>query len=141
MLEELLIVMLYSVVGIILMMVGTEFIDLIIPCEFSEEINKGNTAVSHVMMGSNIGIALIIRSAIMSPSFTQLEQEILAGLASTFIYFVVGLVMLVVGYYAIALFNRKYKLSEEISEGNTAAGQVVMGLFIGIAIVVSGVIM
>lgn len=141
MLEELLIVMLYSVIGIILMMVGTEFIDLIIPCEFSEEITKGNTAVSHVMMGSNIAIALIIRAAIMSPSFTQLEQEILAGLASTFIYFVVGLVMLVVGYYAIALFNRKYKLSEEISEGNTAAGQVVMGLFIGIAIVVSGVIM
>lgn len=141
MLEELLIVMLYSVIGIILMMVGTEFIDLIIPCEFSEEITKGNTAVSHVMMGSNIGIALIIRAAIMSPSFTQLEQEILAGLASTFIYFVVGLVMLVVGYYAIALFNRKYKLSEEIGDGNTAAGQVVMGLFIGIAIVVSGVIM
>ena len=44
------------------------------------------------------------------------------------------------GYLATKLINRKYELNEEIGKGNTAAGIMVSGIFIGIAILISGVI-
>ena len=44
------------------------------------------------------------------------------------------------GYKITSLFNRKYDLGNEVLKGNTAAGLVIAGLFIGIAIIISGVI-
>ena len=44
------------------------------------------------------------------------------------------------GYIIVSLFNKKYNLNEEIGNGNTAAGIMVFGIFIGLAIVISGVI-
>ena len=38
------------------------------------------------------------------------------------------------------LFNTKYNLNKEIGEGNGAAGLMVMGMFIGLSIVISGAI-
>lgn len=37
-------------------------------------------------------------------------------------------------------FNKRYNLNDEISKGNRAAGIMIMGLFIGLGIVISGVI-
>ena len=38
------------------------------------------------------------------------------------------------------VFNKKYDLNKEIGEGNPAAGIMVMGMFIGLALLISGVI-
>ncbi len=53
----------------------------------------------------------------------------------------VGVIFLDIGYYLVSLFNRKYNLNDEIGNGNTAAGIMVAGIFIGIATIISGVIM
>ena len=45
MLQELVSVVVYSVLGIFLMLLGSFIVDLVIPCSFPEEIKKGNTAI------------------------------------------------------------------------------------------------
>ena len=44
-LYDILNVAVYSVLGIVLMLVGNFLIDLIVPCHFPTEIKKGNIAV------------------------------------------------------------------------------------------------
>lgn len=112
-----------------------------IPCEFPAEIKKGNVAVGSVMAGISVGIGIIIRAAVMSPSGTAVHESLLTGIASTIYYYVVGLVFCVLGYLALNLINRKYDLNKEISGGNPAAGIMVAGMFIGLSIIISGVIM
>lgn len=53
------------------------------------------------------------------------------------IYFVIGMVFCLIGYFILSR-NKKYNLNKEIDEGNKAAGIMVSGLFIAIAIVMSG---
>ena len=68
------------------------------------------------------------------------EETLASGLISSVIYFAVGIVFFMLGYIIVSLFNKKYNLNEEIGNGNTAAGIMVFGIFIGLAIVISGVI-
>lgn len=131
----------YCVLGTALMLFGTFVVDLVIPCEFPAEIKKGNVAVGSVMAGISVGIGIIIRAAVMSPSGTAVHESLLTGIASTIYYYVVGLVFCVLGYLALNLINRKYDLNKEISGGNPAAGIMVAGMFIGLSIIISGVIM
>lgn len=133
-------VAIYSVLGIVLMMVGNFLIDLIIPCHFPTEIKKGNTAVGWLSAGSFIGIGLILRSAIMSPAGTAVEETLVSGLIGSVLYFAVGVVFFMIGYVLVNLFNKKYNLNEEIGKGNAAAGIMVLGIFVGLALVISGVI-
>ena len=42
---DILVVAIYSVIGIVMMLVGNFLIDLIVPCHFPTEIQKGNQAV------------------------------------------------------------------------------------------------
>jgi len=133
-------VAIYSVLGIVLMMVGNFLIDLIIPCHFPTEIKKGNTAVGWLSAGSFIGIGLILRSAIMSPAATAVEETLVSGLIGSVLYFAVGVVFFMIGYVLVNVFNKKYNLNEEIGKGNAAAGIMVLGIFVGLALVISGVI-
>ena len=128
----------YSALGIILMVLGNFLIDLIIPCHFPTEIKKGNQAVGWLSAGSFIGI--ILRSAIMSPSTEEVEASLLAGLSSSTLYFIIGIAFFILGYILLNLFHKKYNLNEEIGNGNVAAGILVFGMFVGIAIVISGVV-
>ena len=131
----------YSCLGIILMLVGNYLIDLIIPCSFPEEIKKGNKAVGFVSAGINISIGLLLRAAIASPEAEDVYDAALAtGIVSSLLYFTAGIVFFMLGYVIIDKVNRKYKLSEEIGNGNTAAGIMVAGIFIGLSAVISGVI-
>ena len=84
----------YSALGIILMVLGNFLIDLIIPCHFPTEIKKGNQAVGWLSAGSFIGIGIILRSAIMSPSTEEVEASLLAGLSSSTLYFIIGIAFL-----------------------------------------------
>lgn len=137
---EILDVAVYSALGIVLMLLGNFLIDLIVPCHFPTEIKKGNTAVGWLSAGSFIGIGIILRSAIMTPVTEAVEESLLQGLGSSVMFFVIGIVFFMLGYVVVNLFNRKYNLNEEIGNGNTAAGIMVFGIFVGLAIVISGVI-
>ncbi|NLK94143.1 MAG: DUF350 domain-containing protein [Clostridiales bacterium] len=130
----------YSCIGIFLMIFGTFIIDLVIPCDFPEEIKKKNVAVGYITAGSSIAVGIILKYAIMSPEITVAEQSLISGIGSTLLYFVIGIIFCVLGYIVIKLFNTKYDLNKEIGDGNPAAGLMVMGVFIGLALVISGAI-
>ena len=130
----------YSVLGIVLMLLGNFLIDLIVPCHFPTEIKRGNKAVGWLSAGSFIGIGIILRSAIISPAAEVVEENLITGIASTAIYFIIAIVFFMIGYVVVGLFNKKYNLNEEIGIGNMAAGTMVFGIFIGLALVISGVI-
>ena len=73
-LYDILNVAVYSVLGIVLMLVGNFLIDLIVPCHFPTEIKKGNIAVGWLSAGSFIGIGMILRTVIMSPAAAVTER-------------------------------------------------------------------
>lgn len=123
------------------MLLGSFVVDLVIPCEFPTEIKKRNVAVGCVMAGISIGIGIIVKSAIMSPAGAAVQESLVSGVVSTVYYYVVGLVFCVIGYLMVNLVNKKYNLNKEIGDGNPAAGIMVAGLFIGLSIIISGVIL
>ena len=132
---------LYSCIGIVLMALGNFLIDLIIPCSFPEEIKKGNKAVGFVSAGTNISVGIILRAAVASPEAEDaLDAALATGIVSSILYFVAGILFFMLGYIVIDKINRQYRLSEEIGKGNTAAGIMVAGIFIGLSAVISGVI-
>ena len=99
----------YSLLGIILMLLGNFLIDLIVPCHFPTEIKKGNTAVGWLSAGSFIGIGIILKSAIITPVAEAVEESLMQGVISSTLYFVIGIVCFIVGYLLVSLFNRKYR--------------------------------
>ncbi len=138
-LMDILNVAIYSALGIILMLIGNFLIDLIVPCSFPEEVKKGNTAVGWLSAGSFIGIGTILRTAITSPG-TESTEGLLEGIGSSALYFIVGVIFFMIGYIVVNIFNKQYNLNDEIGKGNPAAGIVVFGIFVGLGIVISGVI-
>lgn len=140
MLYEIMNILIYAALGIVLMMIGSFLVDVIIPCDFPEEIKRGNEAVGYIMAGSSVAIGIILKSAVMEIQLAEVGQTLLEGVASTILYAVIGIVLCIMGYLVMQFFNRKYNLNDEIGKGNKAAGIMIMGLFIGLGIVVSGVI-
>ena len=130
----------YSVIGFILMLVGNFLVDLAIPCHFPTEIKRGNKAVGYISAASSIAVGILLRSVIASPVSQNTNTTILQDLTSTVIYFVLGIVLCILGYLSMLVFNKKYNLNEEIGNGNSAAGLMVSGIFIGLAILISGAI-
>ena len=55
------------------------------------------------------------------------------------IYLLIGLIFFVIGYKVLSK-NKHYNLNEEIENNNRAAGIMVAGYFIAMAIVMSGVL-
>ncbi|MBO6165958.1 MAG: DUF350 domain-containing protein [Eubacterium sp.] len=141
-LHELVSVAIYSVLGIVLMLLGSFLVDLVIPCSFPEEIKKGNRAIGWISAGVYIAVGFIIKAAISSPAdvVEAIENSLAAGLLSTVFYYALGAIFLMIGYVLLKLINRKYNLNEEVGEGNTAAGIMVFGMFVGLGLVISGVI-
>ena len=141
-LNELVSVSIYSVLGIILMLLGSFLVDLVIPCSFPEEIKKGNTAIGWISAGVYVAIGIIIRAAIASPSSSirEIEATLVGGLLSTVYYYALGAIFLMIGYVILKLINRKYDLNTEVGNGNAAAGIMVFGMFVGLGFVISGVI-
>ena len=139
-LYDILEVAIYSVLGIALMMLGNFLIDLIIPCSFPEELKRGNKAVGFVSAGTNIGVGMLLKAAISSPAAAAAKETLLTGLTGSVLYFAVGILFFMLGYLVIRFFNKQYNLNDEVGCGNTAAGIMVAGIFIGLATVISGVI-
>ena len=138
---ELVSVAIYSVLGIFLMLLGSFIVDLVSPCSFPEEIKKGNKAIGFISAGAYIAIGLIIKVAISSGDIvSEVEASIISGVLSTVFYYALGVIFLVVGYLLLKLLNKKYDLNAEVGNGNTAAGIMVFGMFVGLGLVISGVI-
>ena len=66
-------------------------------------------------------------------------QDILIKLLEALIYVGIGVSFCIIGYFILAK-DKNYNLNEEIDNHNKAAGIMVAGLFIAIAIIMSGVL-
>ena len=141
-LNELVNVSIYSVLGIVMMLLGSFLVDLVIPCSFPEEIKKCNTAIGWISAGVYVAIGFIIKTAITSPdsAVKEIEQSLVGGILSTVYYYALGAIFLMIGYVLLKLINRKYDLNTEVGNGNAAAGIMVFGMFVGLGLVISGVI-
>ena len=133
-------VVVFSFVGIILMVMGNWIIDAFIPGDFPTEIKRGNRAVAWLCAGSFIGIGEIVRAAIQSPSAQAVEEYLLQGLVSSLLYSVIGIAIFLAGFFLVNAFHRKYSLAEEIMRGNTATGIMIFGIFVGCALIIGGAI-
>lgn len=133
--------LIYVGVGIIVMMLGYLALDVVIPVKFAEEIKNKNKAVGWLTAGIYIGLGLIIKSAIQSFNLSTGKNSLMFGIIDTVFYAVVGIVLFMISYYIIDIFNRQYKFNEELRAKNEALGIMIFGIFIGIALIVSGVIL
>ena len=111
---DVLLTIFYACFGIILMLTANTVIDFFVPGKFSEEIKRGNCAVAWLSAGSFIGIGEILRAVIMSPAVTTADTSLLHGIVASVVYAVL--------------------------RGNTAAGILVFGIFVGLALVISGAV-
>ena len=109
--EEIISTVVYSCLGIILMISGTFIVDLIIPCHFPTEIKKRNTAVGYITAGSYIAVGMILKNVIISKVVYEAEQTLLEGIGSTLLYFVIGMAFCLLGYLVVKIFNKKYSQS------------------------------
>jgi putative membrane protein len=132
-------ILIYLLVGLVVMIVGCFIIDLLVPVDFPKEIKAGNKAVAWVEAGIYTALGFIIRTAIISIELSE-PISLKAGLIDTLIYSGVGLVALIIGYYAVDIVNRAFNIKEELKNKNEAAGIMIFGIFLGIAFIVSGVI-
>lgn len=66
----------------------------------------------------------------------------LSGIISTLEYWAIGLVLFILGYYALVFLCKMMKvdLNKVIDDHNTAAGVAVAGFIIAIGIIISGAI-
>ncbi len=131
--------LIYFVIGLLVMIVGHFFIDLIIPVDFAKEIHEGNKAVGWVSAGIYAGLGYIIRSAVISFNITE-SMDLVQGIIGTLLYAAIGVVTFVMGYFVVDLVNRKFNFNEELKNKNEAAGIMILGIFLGVAFIVSGVI-
>ena len=62
-------------------------------------------------------------------------------LLETLIYVAIGLIFCIIGYKIIEFrFRKDFKLTEEVDNHNRAVGIMLSGLFIAVAIIMSGVL-
>lgn len=64
-------------------------------------------------------------------------MNVLANIGLTVVYVTIGVIFCLIGYFILKL-EKTYNLNEEIDNHNQAAGIMVAGLFIAVAIVMSG---
>ena len=139
-LPDLMLTAFYAMFGILLMIVSNTVIVFFIPGNFAEEIKRGNRAVAWLSAGSFIGIGEILRAVILSPAYDAPTVDFLQGVTLSVVYAVAGIVFFVLGFFIVNFWHRKYALGEEIMRGNTAAGILVFGIFVGLALVISGAV-
>lgn len=139
-LNALMITAFYAFFGIFLMLAANRIIDFFIPGDFGAEIKRGNRAVAWLCAGSFIGVGEILRAVILSPDVAGAEIGFGPGVMSSFIYAAAGIVFFVLGFFLVNGYYRKFSLPEEIMKGNTAAGILVLGIFVGLALVISGAV-
>lgn len=130
----------YGGVGIIVMLAGYRLIDRVIPCDFPKEIKEGNRAIGWVSAGIYIGLGFIIRSAVTTWVIENEPLRVWRGITDTVFYAAAGIVLFLIGYHLVDWVYREYDFNEELKARNEAAGITVFGIFVGIALIIGGVI-
>ncbi len=68
-------------------------------------------------------------------------MEVLSNVIEMVIYVLIGLVFCFIGYkFTEILYKKHFKVTEEIDNNNKAVGIMVAGMFISVAIIMSGVL-
>ncbi len=111
----------------VVMVVAIKIFDLVTPYKLSQEIKEKNGALGAVLGGLLIGIGIIIYNA-MAHSESLVNALIYSGL---------GFVLMLVSYFLYDLITPE-KISQEIDDHNLLVGYKIAGLFIAVALVVSG---
>ncbi len=130
----------YVGIGVILMLIGAWLVDLAIPVDFPEEIANNNKAVAWLSAGIYIGLGYIIKSSIQSFDLSQIET-LLDGVINTVVYSIMGIALFVIAYFIFDIIHKRYKFNEEIAKKNESMGIMIFGIFVGIALIISGVIL
>lgn len=130
----------YVGVGIALMMIGSFLIDLIIPLEFPKEIKENNKAVGWLVAGIYIGLGLIIKSSVSTFTVAIEKVSLKTGILETVFFSFIGILFFGIAYYLLDLANVKYKFNEELRNKNEAMGIMLFGVFVGVGLIISGVL-
>lgn len=92
-------VLAYSAVGIVLMALGFILVDIITPGNLREQIWLQRNRNASILLGSNLlGIGLIVAAAIFAS-----EGRLLQGLAYSFVYGIIGLIVMGVAFLLLDL--------------------------------------
>jgi putative membrane protein len=95
-----------------------------------EELKKGNKAVGIMLRGEIIATSIILCvSAYTNHNILDMT-----------IWFVVGYLCLFLSFILFDFLTKKIKISDEIGNGNVAVAQMLEGVLIGTAILVSSLI-
>lgn len=134
-------VLVYAALGTVLMGLVSLVFDLIVPYDFQGDIANGNKAAAWVCSGIYIGIGFLLHT-IIADYGESVQYQLLDGVLATCLWAGIALVLFVAAYFLldIVLF-RKINFNDEIRRGNEAVGIVVFGIVVGIAFVMSGVVM
>lgn len=130
----------YGCVGIIAMLIGYAIIDFVIPCDFPKEIKEGNKAIGWVSAGIYIGLGTIIKSALQTFKIDDAPLKLIHGIIDSLFFSAAGIIFFIIAYFVVDLLNKKYNFNEELKAKNEAIGIMIMGIFIGMALIISGVI-
>lgn len=136
--SEILSVLVSGILGIILVFSARVIFDKTSFPGFgiSDEVKKGNVAVSVIDAGNVIATAIIIKTVFLNADSNS-ESLLLVGLGS----FVVSQILLTLAsYYRIFLFKKHHKTSLEknVVEGNVALALRFVGFRLGMAMAISG---
>ncbi len=127
--------------------IGINFLKRLINIDFFQELRRGNKAVSYLILGMMIAIAIVVASGIGGLTSVILRGFSPDNTAEFFRALVVGLMQLIGGlilsiiaiYIAITGWNKITKNIDELKElqrGNQAVGLVMAGIMIAVAIVI-----
>lgn len=115
----------YSVVILSLIVFLTIF-ELVTKYRNWEQIQKGNVAVAMATGGKLFGITIIFKYSIQ-------HNDSLLTMLSWGIY---GFILLLLGYFIFEFLTPKFKVDEEIENGNLAVGFISMIISIGLSFVI-----
>ncbi|MGO4269449.1 DUF350 domain-containing protein [Paenibacillus sp. TAF58] len=115
---------------ILLQFAGMYVFSLMTPYRDMEEINNGNVAVGITMGGKFVATAIVLCIAAYTNS----------SIWHMSLWFAVGYVCLVAAYWIFDWLTPGVKLSDQLKDGNVAVGTLLAAVYIGIAIVVSSLI-
>lgn len=113
----------------VVMVVAIKIFDLVTPYKLSQETKEKNGALGAVLGGLLIGIGIIIYNS-MAHSDTLLNAVT---------YSATGFVLMLLSYFLYDLITPE-KINQEIDDHNLLVGYKIAGLFIAVALVVSGAI-
>jgi putative membrane protein len=114
----------------VLQLAGMLVLSKVTPFNDMEELNKGNLAVGLTFGGQFLGTAIILGVA----AYTNSSIWYMA------MWFAIGFVCLLLSYWIFDWVTPGVKLSDQLKDGNKAVGLLLACVYIGVAFVVSSLI-